>query len=272
MIIQCPACSTKYVVPDTALGAGGRTVRCAKCRNSWHQDGPEIDLGQREPAPSSIAPELPASTPPTAPEPAPAPSEQAQAQRPSDDRTSSDETNPIDDEPVSAPSVHHREPDVVPPNYAGSQFDSAPPFRKRRNPLKMWTWAAAVFAAVALAVILAVSYLGLPSWMPISQPSFATVQPDLELNFPQDQQERRQLPNGTEFFGASGTITNTSSTAQNVPTILIELRDAKERIVYSWEVIPSKRTLAPGEALPVDEAVTDIPRSARFADIGWKHE
>ena len=90
------------------------------------------------------------------------------------------------------------------------------------------------------------------------------------LDFPADQQERRQLPNGTEYFGASGTITNIGSAARRVPAILIVLRDARDRIVYSWEVEPPKRNLAPGETVSVNEAVTDVPRSAKFAEIGWK--
>ena len=55
-----------------------------------------------------------------------------------------------------------------------------------------------------------------------------------------------------------------------VPTLLIVLRDAGNHIVYSWEVTPPKSVLAPGEAMPVIEAVTDIPRSAKYAEIGWK--
>jgi hypothetical protein len=72
---------------------------------------------------------------------------------------------------------------------------------------------------------------------------------DLQLDFPADQQERRQLPNGTEYFGASGTITNVGSEAQSVPPILIVLRDGRDRIVYSFEVQPPKRSLAPGESV-----------------------
>ena len=44
-----------------------------------------------------------------------------------------------------------------------------------------------------------------------------------------------------------------------MPPILIVLRDARDRIVYSWEVQPPKRSLAPGESVTVNEAVTDVP-------------
>jgi len=38
MILTCPACDTKYVVKDDAIPPGGRQVRCASCKHSWHQD------------------------------------------------------------------------------------------------------------------------------------------------------------------------------------------------------------------------------------------
>ena len=136
----------------------------------------------------------------------------------------------------------------------------------------MWSWAAGIFAVVAAGLILAVSFFGLPEWVPVSRPTFAAAQPDLQLDFPPQRQERRQLPNGKEFFAASGTITNIGTAARRMPTILIVLRDARDRIVFSWEVPPPQRSIAPGESVVIDEAVTDIPRSAKFAEIGWKPE
>ena len=43
MILTCPACDTKYVVKDGAIPPAGRQVRCAACKNAWHQDPEPTD-------------------------------------------------------------------------------------------------------------------------------------------------------------------------------------------------------------------------------------
>ena len=264
MIIACPACQTRYVVPDSAIGVDGRTVRCAKCRHSWFQDGPRLET-PRQPDATPAPPEPAPAAPPSAQENDWAAHTPAVPER--------DTPLPEPPTPPDAPEFAERQDmapaeDSVEEEY--SQFEHEPPFRARRNWLKLWTVAAAIFAVVALSIVAAVSYWGMPDWVPISHPTFAQAQPDLVLEFPPDKQDRRTLPNGTEFFGASGTVTNLGSTTHSVPPILIVLRDARERIVYSWEVRPPKSTLAPGESVSINEAVTDVPRSAKFAEIGWK--
>ena len=44
----------------------------------------------------------------------------------------------------------------------------------------------------------------------------------------------------------------------------------RDRIVYSYEVVPPKQELAPGESVTINEAVTDVPKTATAAEIGWK--
>lgn len=57
MILTCPACGTKYTVKDGAIPPGGRQVRCANCKHSWHQD-PEVGTGEASP-PAPVAPVAP---------------------------------------------------------------------------------------------------------------------------------------------------------------------------------------------------------------------
>lgn len=278
MIIACPACATRYVVPDSAIGLEGRTVRCAKCRHSWFQEGPAAADMQPAPEPRPAPPPAPPAPPPPAPEqtrdpdarpgftgfgnaapPPPAPETPAPL---------------ADAPPPQAIAGEHMPPPVAEPEdypeESYSRFEREPPFRPRRNVLRLWTYAAAIFAAFAMGAVFAVSYWGLPDWVPISRPTFGLGQSDLVLDFPPGEQDRRQLPNGTEYFGASGTVTNVGKITRNLPPILIVLRDGRDRIVYSWEIAPPQRTLAPGESVTINEAVTDVPKAAKFAEIGWK--
>ncbi len=332
MIIACPACKTRYVVPDASIGIDGRTVRCAKCKHSWFQEGPQIERpATPEPPPPAPPPEPEAEPEPERSEVEHAPPEPAPPPPPpppsavEDEAVEQAEPEPAappatEPDPAAKPTVNHwrintgdkpapepepqpepepepeatepseQETPVAPPGYEppeqpeaepeppfyeqsteeASQFDYEPPFRPRRNPAKLWTAAAALFALAAVATIAGVSYWGMPDWVPLARPTFAAGEPSLKLDFPPDQQDRRTLPNGTEYFGASGTVTNVGSETVSVPSILIVMRDERNRIVYTLEIAPPQPSLAPGETMPIREAVTDVPRSAKYAEIGWK--
>ena len=280
MIIACPACATRYVVPDSAIGVEGRTVRCAKCRHSWFQDGPElaVPLAPAAFAPLSAEPEPIASEPhepaPSAvdwDQPRPAQLSETPAVTPQPDP---DPEPPIsfaaDEVPPPPPSAAPLPVDAPEADDDYSRFAHEPLFRPRRNPARMWTIAAVLFAVVALGAVAATAWFGLPNWMPFAHSLFAEDQPGLTLDFPAKMQGQRPLSDQTWFFEANGTVTNVSQSARSVPTILAVLKDARGRIVFTAELHSPKRVLAPGESVSINEALVSVPKAAIKAEFGWK--
>ncbi|KHK93690.1 MJ0042-type zinc finger domain-containing protein [Novosphingobium malaysiense] len=293
MIIACPACSTRYAVPDSAIGVEGRTVRCAKCRHSWFQEGPELSFEAAAPAaaaqqaasggaaePRVSTPRNPAPPPPPPPPPSPPATHTPAPAANESGWETEQEVDPLPPPPPPPPrprrvqsAVTSYYDDTTTAHYADeapSSFDFAPPFRPRRNWTKIGTYAAGIFAVVTLGLAGAIAWGGLPDWVPIPRATFQQAQPDLQLDFPRNRQDRKPLPDGTEFFSVSGTISNIGSQARYVPSLLVVLRDQRDRIVYEKEIVPPKRKLAPGETVTINEALTDIPKAAASAEIGWK--
>ena len=316
MQIACPACHTRYAVPETAIGAHGRTVRCAKCRHSWYQPGTEDEAGTAESVAAADAPpaatagaepEREAAQPdrePAAParepvgegaqanwrDPPPAPrgwadmgetqTVEAETARPSwaaspaaastgpeGDHDEEDVTEPeVEEEP--APRAAFTAPAAEP---VDAEYEDLDETDRPQGRWKRLLLICAVLVVLAAALIYgAVRYFGAPAWLPVGQATFAPASDSLVLDFPAEEQDRRELPNGRQLFAASGTITNTGSRTEHVPPVLVVLRDSQERIVYSWEMEPSRSELGPGESVKVSQMVTDVPRSARIVDIGWK--
>ena len=233
MLLICPSCDTRYVVPDAAIGPTGRQVRCASCKHSWYQQAPELSPsgGEGGDMPDQHAP---SSRIPVA-EPAPPPITPARYDQRNDSRRSS--------------------------------FAHEPPFRPRRNPAKLWTIAAVIFA-------LAIGVSGIALWQSgwlDGGVAFASQQPALQIILDK-QQDRQTLTDGTEYFAASGTIVNSSAVRQRIPPLQVVLKDAQGRPVFSWKMKPPARSLAPGEKATFNEAKLDVPRAATDLEIGWARE
>jgi predicted Zn finger-like uncharacterized protein len=64
MHIVCPHCTTSYAINPATLGAGGRTVRCSRCKETWlarPEDAIEMAATVPDAMPASVPSSLPAA-------------------------------------------------------------------------------------------------------------------------------------------------------------------------------------------------------------------
>ncbi|HWJ70872.1 MAG TPA: zinc-ribbon domain-containing protein [Sphingobium sp.] len=285
MILVCPQCATRYVVPDSAIGPTGRQVRCASCRHSWHQDGVLVE--RPEPALAEVGAD------------ADGPAHAAALAR-ADERSVDGIVNGLEDGPVVGPVDGMAAPEPVTDSPVPGATDDGPvprqdaipvadeavaiavpqadefihypdedyqpPVRARRNPARLWTIAAVIFFLFVSAVGGALAYFGPPAWAVDLGLGARDQQAGLNFYLPKPP-ERRNLPTGEEYFAFNARILNDSDQELTVPPVVVELRDDQGRLVFSWMTKADRNKLKPNEEARVSESRLDIPKNARNLEL-----
>ena len=290
MILTCPSCGTQYVVKDGAIPPGGRQVRCASCKHSWHQD-PD---GSAEAEAARLAE--------AEPEPAEEAAEQMTASETSEDESLAEATMI---EPRSGPEAEERafeeatledqeartatelaadtgevgsatyansafditKRDTVeadasdlgePPN-AEPQEDEFTPFPapdevepKRRNPI------VSIVIVVLVVIVLAALFWFLAPPELKARLGLGSVGAS-PLDVVMSHMDRQRLESGNELLTVTGRVINPTAKEQDVPPLRAELKTRAGKVVYSWTIAPPARELAAGGSASFNSAEVNVP-------------
>lgn len=225
MILSCPSCATRYLVDDAQIGSTGRTVRCAKCRHSWHQDPPEeiLDAVEFAAPPAEPAPIPKGSNLPALPR---------KRQRQGGGRT------------VGWVGFVLTVAVIV----GGGYF-------ARNQIVELWPPSARLFTLVDPSI----PFPYTPGSMAKTEMAPKTPQPvgaglkffDIKTNY--DEVDKKQV------LIVSGVIRNMSKSDKTVPRIRISLVDAQQKEIHFWIVTADHGTLQPGQSANFRTRLVDPP-------------
>jgi len=232
MILTCPSCDTRYSVDGSKFPAAGRTVRCAKCGNSWHQMG-ETPEGAPGPATTEAISE---SVPEAAPAFAPEPASPTRAFTP----PSVTVAEPVPHTPLG-PKI------AVVAGWAGLiaaiLLIGYAAVHYRQHIASIWPQSAGVYSSLGLAVN--------ASGIDFRQVDY-----------------RRESEDGQVVLAVSGVIVNTGGRELPVPqTVRVTLSDAGNHELYHWNFKPNAQVLKAGQSVPFMTRLASPPAAARHLEV-----
>lgn len=264
MILTCPACATRYVVDPKAIGASGRTVRCARCHNSWHQDVPEDLPPPRLTRPAPFEDEPPPPVMPTV--------SSSYEDRPAFDPFAEPDPEP-EDEPEDEPEIADTMPSFMarPEPIGGSRHLPALHQPKPRISKLMIGW-----AALALVVILLFAGLWFARtplvavWPPLGR-LYALA--GIPVDAPSVGLEVKNLTpafsriDNTPTLVVTGEVVNHAGGVRKVPSLRVSLVNAKKETLKTWDFTIGRDELLAGETAPFQTSIANPPTDASSAVV-----
>jgi len=259
MILTCPECSTKYVVKDGAIPDGGRQVRCASCKHSWHQDPDPAEEQQDEPRPEGVAEEAPVL-----------PEEVRGAEAvpvPDPDQSVITQPDPLATAETAVAAEGRWEAVETGPEWSEQPVEQSSDFEPYFNeeaperPRRAWPL---VLTALLLAALAAVAFWFLAPADLKARVGIAD-RGGTPLQVMGLSQDRQRLASGNDLFTVSGRIVNPTDESQRIPPLQAELlADNKQTVIYRWTIAPPAETLPPNDSQVFHSAEMGVPDGGKY--------
>ncbi|WP_375409024.1 zinc-ribbon domain-containing protein [uncultured Methylobacterium sp.] len=254
MQIACPACASEYEIPTDRVGAEGRSVRCAACRETWFISPDDVAAAQIADAMAAMG---------------------GGAGNRSEDQDALDAWEAaLADEGLEAdgPAVPTPEPAETPAaeRTRPSAKRSKPP-RKARPGLGAFGSAAA--ACVGLVAVAGLALMG-RSTIVRAMPQSASLYASIGLPVNLRGVDLRDLvafqsvgEDGVGQLVIEGDLVGVAKDAVPVPAIAIEVRDARDQTVYRWSIPAPRPTISGGERARFRASLSAPPAQGRSVQV-----
>lgn len=273
MILTCPSCATRYMVDATALGDGGRTVKCVRCGHRWHQTPVE----EAAPAAEALAQATEAAPEPE-PMPDPEPAVAAETGPESEPEPEAATVAAAMAEAVeSAETMAEAAPEI---DDVAPETPAEPPAAKQPHAPVVaaagggrWLWVGWLMLVVFVAGIVGGVVLFreplVAFWPPASKlyeivklPEEPPPPEEFALDIGNVTFERAR-EGGQPVLLVGGEISNTSEVAQEVPRLRVALSDEAGEEIFHWTVTLAASELAAGQQVPFNTRLPNPPANAR---------
>ncbi len=280
MILGCPNCATRFVVPPAAIGPEGRRVRCAKCSHVWHAEPPEEE--------HEIVPETAFAPEAHEEEVSPDSNPDERSDEPEEDiagAKSAQEANPDEMEPVAEPV-----PETTAKQDAiddillrrkqrdrdnGAVRSNLPVLPSNERKMLIIGWGAlAIFLLLTVTAFFAFEDSLRTAWPPsntlydllgmgadgMDDGQDTNAAPPHPSEFVSVQSSGEPVfANGTVVLTITGAIRNQGPVTVSLPEIRGVLRDANGNEIHEWHFRTRQRMLAPGGNITFRTDVADPP-------------
>ena len=278
MILNCPSCHSRFLIPDAALGVDGRTVRCGRCRHQWFQTLDDDAAPFADFKPVSAADIIRANPAPAQDVPPSvsggfgaeliAEQDANRATASTDSSASDDQTHGSDEgvidhleERRQRAAARAAENEEIP--YFEGPLDPATPYDERllpalraRLPASLWLKASALGMSTLAVLLLLIAYAPrIAAYAPWSLPILHALgaAPADGLMLADVAFEARPEGDNYKRFIIGCAVRNTTNAPRALPNLRLQLYNrAGERIVEERNLLAPIPTIAAGDDVPCD--------------------